>query len=128
VLGTDSLSGPGLWSPATPTAWSTPFDPDTNTRQVFVDGERLAEAADLASLVAGSFFYDAAAAVLYVDLGGVNPGTRSVEAGARSFGFENGRSHVVVQAGGARPQHGRHRAALKRRHPHNEVSRARSAS
>lgn len=98
VLGTDSLSSPGLWSPAGPTAWSTPFDPDTNTRQVFVDGERLAEAADLASLSAGAFFYDAPAAVLYVDLGGANPGTRQVEAGARSFGFDvRGRTHIVVE-------------------------------
>ena len=98
VLGTDSLSSADLWAPATATAWSTPFDPDTNPRQVFVDGERLAEAPDLASLAAGAFFYDAGAAVLYVDIGGANPGTRSVEAGARSFGFNvSGRSQVVVQ-------------------------------
>ena len=98
VLGTESLSDPGLWSPATATAWSTPFDPDTNTRQVFVDGERLVEVASVAALVTDSFFFDAVAEVLYVDIGGANPGTRALEAGARSFGFDvSGRSNVVVQ-------------------------------
>jgi PKD repeat protein len=98
VLGTESLSDPALWVAAGPTAWSTPFDPDTNTRQVFVDGVRLTEAASLAALAPNGFFYDAVAAVLTVDLGGPNPGTRDVEAGARSFGFDvANRSHVVVQ-------------------------------
>jgi hypothetical protein len=98
VLGTESLSDPALWAPAGPTAWSTPYDPDTNPRQVFVDGVRLTEAADLASLGTNGFFYDAGAAVLTVDIGGANPGTHDVEAGARSFGFDvAGRSHVVVQ-------------------------------
>ena len=41
VLGTESLSSTGLWTPFSATAWSTSFDPDTNTRQVFVDGEPL---------------------------------------------------------------------------------------
>jgi hypothetical protein len=97
VLGTEDLSDPALWAPAGGTRFSTPFVPDTNTRQVFVDGVRLAEAADLASLAPNGFFFDAAADVLTVDLGGANPGTHDVEAGARSFGFDvPGRSHVVV--------------------------------
>jgi hypothetical protein len=97
VLGTEDLSDPALWAPAGGTRFSTPFSPDTNTRQVFVDGVRLTEAADLASLAPNGFFFDSAADVLTVDLGGANPGTRDVEAGARSFGFDvNGRSHVVV--------------------------------
>jgi hypothetical protein len=98
VLGTEDLSDPALWSPAGGTRFSTPFSPDTNTRQVFVDGVRLTEAADLASLAPNGFFFDAAADVLTVDLGGPNPGTRDIEAGARSFGFDiDGRSHIVVE-------------------------------
>lgn len=98
VLGTDDLSDPALWTAVSATAWSTPYDPDTNPRQVFIDGARLTEVTDLASLVLNSFFYDAVAEVLTVDIGGANPGTHDVEAGARSFGFDvNGRSDLVVQ-------------------------------
>ena len=130
VLGTESLSSPGLWSPATPTGWSTPFDPDTNPRQVFLDGVRLTELADLASLAPGSFFYDAGAAVLYVDIGGANPGTHAVEAGARSFGFDvNGRSQIVVrgfEVSGQNTAGIRVRAAANVAIRDNEVSQARA--
>ena len=130
VLGTDSLSAAGLWSPATATGWSTPFDPATNPRQVFVDGARLREVGALAALVPGSFFYDAAAAVLYVDIGGANPGTHAVEAGARSFGFDvNGRSQIVVQGfevSGQNTAGIRVRAAANVAIRGNEVSQARA--
>jgi nitrous oxidase accessory protein NosD len=130
VLGTEDLSDPALWAPAGGTRWSTPFAPDTNTRQVFVDGARLTEAADLASLALNGFFFDAAADVLTVDLGGPNPGTRDVEAGARSFGFDvTGRSHVVVdgfQVSGHNTSGIRVRASANVAIRNNAVSNARS--
>jgi hypothetical protein len=99
VLGTENLSDPALWAPATATAWSIPYDPDTNPRQVWVNDLRLTEVTTgIGDLVANSFYYDAAAAILTVDIGGANPGLSNVEAGAYSFGFDvSGRSGVVVQ-------------------------------
>jgi parallel beta-helix repeat protein len=98
VLGTENLSGPG-WAPATATAWSIFYDPDTNPRQVWVNDVRLTEVTTgVADLVAGSFYYDALGKILSVDIGGANPGASNVEAGAYSFGFDiSGRSGVVVQ-------------------------------
>ena len=68
---------PGLWSPATATAWSTPFDPDTNTRQVFVDGVQLAEEPTLLPRRRARSSTTRGAAVLYVDIGGANPAPRT---------------------------------------------------
>jgi len=99
VLGTENLSGVKLWAPALPTAWSIPYDPDTNPRQVWVNDVRLLEiTTGPADLVANSFYYDGIAEILYVDIGGADPGESNVEAGAYSFGFDvNGLSNVVVQ-------------------------------
>jgi hypothetical protein len=98
VLGTENLSGPG-WAPATATAWSIFYDPDTNPRQVWVNDVRLTEVTTgIADLVAGSFYYDALGKILTVDIGGANPGASNVEAGAYSFGFDiSDRSGVIVQ-------------------------------
>jgi len=98
VLGTENLSG-GAWAPATATAWSIPYDPDTNPRQVWVNDVRLLEiTTSPADLVPNSFYYDGVGDILYVDIGGPNPGLQDVEAGAYSFGFDVvGRSGVVVQ-------------------------------
>ena len=38
-------------------------------------------------VVANSFFFDNPGNRLYVDLAGANPGSRAIEAGARSYGF-----------------------------------------
>jgi PKD repeat protein len=99
LVGTDDLSGAARWTPSGGATWATPYDPPTNPAQVFVDGEGLAAwAVDASTLPANAFFYDAVANVLYVNLGGGNPGQRHVEAGARSFGFAiEGRSHLVVE-------------------------------
>jgi parallel beta-helix repeat protein len=98
VLGTENLSG-APWAPASATAWSLAYDPDTNPRQVWVNDVRLTEVTTSpADLVANSFFYDAVAEILTVDVGGPNPGLQNVEAGAYSFGFDvTGRTGVVVQ-------------------------------
>jgi parallel beta-helix repeat protein len=99
VLGTENLSDPALWAPASATAWAVLYDPDTNPRQVWVNDARLTEVTtSAADLVANSFHYDAVAEVLTVDIGGTNPGTQDIEAGAYSFGFDvTGRTGVVVQ-------------------------------
>ncbi len=100
IVGTDSLSSPALWTPAGSTAFSAPFDPVSDPTQVFVDGKRLATAASAATTTPNSFFFDAAANVLYVDIGGGNPAAgHVVEAGAREHGFElpGGTSHIVIR-------------------------------
>ncbi len=99
ILGTNNLAGAALWTLSSGTTFSTPYSPTTNPAQVFVDGVALAaSAAGPAAVPVGAFFYDAAADVLYVNLGGDNPGLHTVEAGARSFGFAvEGKSHLVIE-------------------------------
>lgn len=98
IYGTDDLSGTGLWTISSGTTYSTPFDPDTNTQQVFVDGVALALGAGAGAVPVNGFFYDSVAKLLYVNLGGANPGTSNVEAGARSFGFAvEGKSYLVIE-------------------------------
>lgn len=98
LLGTDDLSDAAGWATTATTAWSRAFAPSSPPTQVFVDGARLALATGPASTFPGSFFYDALAGVLYVDIGGLNPAVgHVVEAGARTYGFNLvSRSHVVV--------------------------------
>jgi nitrous oxidase accessory protein NosD len=101
LYGTNNLSGAGLWTLASGTTWSTPYSPPTNPAQVFVDGVGLAaSSAGTGAVPVGGFFYEdlGAVGVLYVNLGGDNPGSHDVEAGARSFGFAvEGRSHLVIE-------------------------------
>jgi hypothetical protein len=98
LYGTNNLSGAGLWTLSSGTTYSTPYSPPTNPAQVFVDGNLLVAAASAGAVPAGGFFYDTAADVLYVNLGGDDPGNHDVEAGARSFGFAvEGRSHLVIE-------------------------------
>jgi len=98
ILGTQSLSDPAGWSPTGTTAWSQPFAPASAPKQVFIDGSRLVTAASLSEVTTNSFYYDATAKVLYVDIGGGNPAdAHQVEAGARSYGFlVSGKSGIVV--------------------------------
>jgi parallel beta-helix repeat protein len=106
VLGTENLSDPALWAPASATAWSIVYDPDTNPRQVWVNDVQLTEVTTAAAdVVANSFHYDGVTAILTVDIGGANPGAQDIEAGAYSFGFDaTGRSGVVVQGFDVRGQ------------------------
>src|SRR5262245_48265701 len=98
ILGTNSLTGAGLWTLYAGSTYSTPYNPPTNPAQVFVDGVGLALAASKDTVSAGGFFFDTAAVVLYVNLGGDNPGSHAVEAGARSFGFSvDGKSYLVIE-------------------------------
>ncbi|MDQ1600744.1 MAG: hypothetical protein QOD68_2218, partial [Actinomycetota bacterium] len=97
VLGTRALGG-ATWTAAAGTAWSTAYAPPSAPRQVFLDGNRLTAASAPTSMPQGSWFYDATAKLLYVDLGGGSPGAgHDVEAGAQSFGVVvTSRSNVVV--------------------------------
>jgi len=99
VLGTNNLSGAGLWTLEPGSVYSASFDPDSATAQVFVDGVRLAgPVASAAAVVANSFYFDNPNDRLYLDIGGPNPGTRTVEAGARSFGFlADGKTDLVIE-------------------------------
>jgi len=88
VLGTQNVSDPATWTATGTAAWSRPFVVPSAPRQVFVDGDRLATATSATATTTGSFFYDAVARVLYVDLGGANPGSgHTIEAGAQTYGF-----------------------------------------
>ncbi|GAA1607136.1 PKD domain-containing protein [Kribbella karoonensis] len=97
VLGTRSLAGAALWTATGTTAWSTPYAPPSAPKQVFVDDQRLATATSATTTTPNSWFYDATAKVLYVDLGGANPGDgHQVEAGAQSFGVTTSSKQNVV--------------------------------
>lgn len=98
VLGTQDLSDPTKWTTTSTAAWSTPIVPASPTKQVFVDGVRLSTASGAASTTTNSFFYDAPAGRLYVNVGGANPATgHKVEAGALTHGFRLWNlQHVVV--------------------------------
>ncbi len=98
VLGTFDVSDPAGWAPTATTAWSRPYAPPSNPGQVFRDGVRLASATSATTTTPDSFFYDSVAHVLYVDIGGANPGDGHViEAGARQHGFRlDGRTDIVV--------------------------------
>ena len=102
VLGTRDLSVGSGWTQVGATAvWSQAYAPPSAPSlqlQVFRDGVRLPEAASLAALTAGQFFYDTVAKVLYVDAGGPNPAVgHTIAAFAQAYGFDLvGRSNVVV--------------------------------
>jgi len=98
VLGTRAVGGATLWTATSTSAWSTPYAPPSVPRQVFLDGQRLAAAASATTTTPNSWFYDATAKVLYVDIGGANPGDgHEIEAGAQSFGVTTtSRQNVVI--------------------------------
>jgi len=98
VLGTLDVSDPLGWTPTGTNAWSRPYNPPSSPSQVFRDGVRLAPAASATTTTTDSFYFDSVAKVLYVDIGGGNPGVgHAIEAGARQHGFRlDGRSEIVV--------------------------------
>jgi len=101
VLGTNNLSGAGLWTlePGSATRYSASYDPSSAAAQVFFDGVRLAgPVASAADVVANSFYFDNPANRIYVDVGGDNPGNHAIEAGARSYGFlADGKTDLVIE-------------------------------
>ena len=98
VAGTDAVTGFVLES-GSATKYSASFDPSSASAQVFVNGVRLSgPVASAADVVANSFYFDNPDNRLYVDLGGVDPNTRTVEAGARSYAFlADGKTDLVIE-------------------------------
>jgi hypothetical protein len=102
VLGSRDLSVVSGWTQVGVTpVWSQAYAPPSAPSlqlQVFSDGVRLPQAASLALITVGQFFYDSVAKVLYVDAGGANPATgHTIAAFAQAYGFNLvGRSNVVV--------------------------------
>lgn len=97
VMGSVDVTDPAAWSQTSTTVWSRPLAPPP--RQIWVDGVRLKTATGISTTTSGSYFYDAAASRLYVDIGGGSPGVgHTVEAGTRSYGFSVVvRDHLVIQ-------------------------------
>ncbi|MBV9829955.1 MAG: right-handed parallel beta-helix repeat-containing protein, partial [Marmoricola sp.] len=102
VLGTKDL-GSSAWTaaaaPAPAVAWQTAFAPASTPRQVFLAGTRLSQAASASTMGTSSWFYDSAAKVLLVDLGGPSPAGQLVEAGAQSYGLSVVGRHDVLLTG-----------------------------
>ncbi|GAB3062834.1 hypothetical protein GCM10027053_26610 [Intrasporangium mesophilum] len=100
VIGTTDLSNASLWTPTATTAWRTPVTASSAVTQVLRNGARLATASSATSTTTGSFFYDAASAMLYVDVGGADPaGPGVVEASTRTYGFKLWNADTVVVDG-----------------------------
>ncbi|WP_330476152.1 PKD domain-containing protein [Terrabacter sp. C0L_2] len=99
VIGTTSLSDPSRWTATSTSAWRTPLTSSAPVTQVFRDGSRLPAAGSATTTTAGTWFYDSAAATLYVDLGGANPGNAVVEASTRTYGFKLWSTASVVVDG-----------------------------
>lgn len=88
VLGSNDVSDAAGWTKTSSNAWRHAFAPAAAPTQVFLDGNRLAKATSPSTTASGSWFYDATAKLLHVDVGGANPATgHSVAAGARNFGL-----------------------------------------
>ena len=121
VLGSQALDGAARWTASSTSAWTTPYAPPSAPRQVFLDDARLAAATSATTTTANSWFYDATAKLLYVDIGGANPGDgHSVDAGAQSFGVTMTGRHDVVVSNIDVPSaelRGRPGPVLQRRHP-----------
>jgi len=90
LAGSNDVSDAAAWSTTSTSAWSRAYTATNPPAQVFLDGSRLTHAASATSTTNGSWwFYDSAAGLLYVDIGGANPGSgHLVEAGAQTYGFK----------------------------------------
>ena len=100
VVGTDDLSGPAGWSATTATTWQRAYAPANAPTQVFLDGARLAPTGSSTAMPPGTWFFDAAAQQLYVDLGGADPSSgHTLEASARTYGFKLWNVHDVTLRG-----------------------------
>ncbi|MGH7286411.1 MAG: right-handed parallel beta-helix repeat-containing protein [Myxococcota bacterium] len=99
VYGTINLSGAALWTLSSGTTYAAPYNPPANPAQVFVDAVALTlSTAGAGAVPVNGFYYDSLADVLYVNLGGDNPGNHAVEAGARSLGFTvDTKSYLVIE-------------------------------
>ena len=100
LIGTTDLSSTALWTSTSTAAWRATVSSASPVSQVFLDGTRLTKAASATATTTNSFFYDAAAAMLYVDVGGPNPGTvGGIQASTRTYGFKIWNADTVVISG-----------------------------
>ena len=100
VIGTTDLSAASLWTATGTNAWRTPVSSASAVTQVLRDGSRLAVATGVTSTTSGTFFYDAAAGLLYVDVGGASPGSSGTTAAStRTYGFKLWSADSVVVDG-----------------------------
>ncbi len=86
VDGADDFANPALWLPTTSASFlaaGVTWAP----KQVYVDGVRLAISALTPDLMPANSFSWVAGSGLYVNLGGVNPGSRQTLVGHRNYGF-----------------------------------------
>ncbi len=86
IEGSDDFANTALWSPSLGTSFvaaSVTWTP----KQVYVDGVRLALTTLTPDAMPVNSFRWATGEGLYVNLGGVNPGTRQTLVGRRNFGF-----------------------------------------
>ena len=88
VLGSTDVSDAAGWTATATTAWKHAYTAAVAPAEVWLDGSPLTAATSATTTIANTFFYDAAAGQLYVDIGGGNPATgHTVEVGARNFGM-----------------------------------------
>lgn len=88
IDGSTDLSDVAGWSATSTTAWVHAYTSATAPTEVWVDGAALSPATSATTTTANSFFYDATAGQLYVDIGGGNPASgHTVSVGARNFGM-----------------------------------------
>jgi parallel beta-helix repeat protein len=88
LLGSNDVSDVAGWTATGTTAWQHAYAPTAAPTQVWLDGQPLKKAASATQTTKDTWFYDTAAATLYVDVGGANPAVgHTVSAGARNYGF-----------------------------------------
>lgn len=86
VDGSDSFANTALWTLSTGNVYVA-STVTWATTQVYVDGARLTPSTSTPALLPANAFTYVAGQGLYVNLGGVNPGSRQTLVGRRSFGF-----------------------------------------
>ena len=100
VVGSRDVSDPTQWSQVSGDTWSRGYlNPAGQPQMMFMGDTLLTKGTSATALVAGEWFWDNVARVLYANTGGGNPGTGHIlEVGALSFGFQlGGKTHVIVE-------------------------------
>ena len=94
IDGSDDFSTPALWAPATGSylASTVTWQP----LQVYVDGARITATTNAPGAMPVNSFIWVSGQGLYVNLGGVNPGTHTTLVGHRLYGFNCFRTFVNI--------------------------------
>lgn len=86
IEGSDDFANTALWLPSLGTSFVA-ASVNWTPKQVYVDGVRLALTTQTPDAMPANSFRWVTGEGLYVNLGGVNPGTRQTLVGRRNFGF-----------------------------------------